>query len=51
MALWILLDRAPVPANGGELRLYQRGDEFSIKLSGRGELMGSRVHGPEDALA
>jgi spermidine synthase len=40
-----------VPGNGGELRLYQRGDEFSIKLSGRGELMNSRVHGSEDALA
>jgi len=51
MTPWILLDSAPVPGNGGELRLYQRGDEFSIKLSGRGELMSSRVHGSEDALA
>jgi spermidine synthase len=51
MTPWILLDSAPVPGNGGELRLYQRGDEFSIKLSGRGELMNSRVHGSEDALA
>jgi spermidine synthase len=48
---WILLDSAPVPGNGGDLRLYRRGDEFSIKLSGRGELMNSRVHGSEDALA
>jgi hypothetical protein len=46
-----LLDSAQVPGNGGELRLYQRGDEFSIKIKGRGELMNSRVHGSEIALA
>jgi spermidine synthase len=51
MTPWILLDSAQVPGNGGELRLYQRGNEFSIKLVGRGELMNSRVHGSEDALA
>ena len=51
MAPWILLDSAQVPGNGGELRLYQRGNEFSIKIEGRGELMSSRVHGSEDALA
>lgn len=51
MTPWILLDSAQVPGNGGELRLYQRGDEFSIKVEGRGELMNSRVHGSEDALA
>jgi spermidine synthase len=51
MTPWILLDSAQVPGNGGELRLYQRGDEFSIKITGRGELMNSRVHGSEDALA
>ncbi|WP_455218861.1 spermidine synthase [Kaarinaea lacus] len=48
---WILLDSAQVPGNGGELQLYQRGDELSIKIAGRGELMNSRVHGSEDALA
>lgn len=48
---WVLLDRAAVPGNGGELQLYQRGDEFSIKIAGRGELMNSRMHGSEDALA
>ena len=47
----VLLDSAPVPGNGGELRLYQRGSEFSISIAGRGELMNSRVHGSEDALA
>jgi spermidine synthase len=51
MKPWTLLDRAPVPGNGGELRLYQHGDEFSISIAGRGELMNSRVHGSEDALA
>lgn len=51
MTPWILLDSAPVPGNGGELRLYQRGEEFSIKIQGRGELMNSRVHDSEDALA
>jgi len=51
MTPWILLDSAQVPGNGGELRLYQRGDEFSIKVAGRGELMNSRAHGSEDALA
>jgi len=35
---------------GEELRLYCRGDEFSIK-AGHVELMNSRVHGSEDALA
>jgi spermidine synthase len=48
---WNLLDSAQVPGNGGELRLYQRGDEFSIRIAGRGELMNSRAHGSEDALA
>ena len=51
MTPWILLDSAQVPGNGGELRLYRRNDEFSIKIVGRGELMNSRVHGSEDALA
>ena len=39
-----------MPGNGGELRLYKRGAEFSIRVDGR-ELMNSRVHGSEDALA
>jgi len=51
MRPWVLLDSAAVPGNGGELRLYQRGEEFSIKIVGRGELMNSRDHGSEDALA
>jgi spermidine synthase len=47
----ILLGSAPIPGTNKELRLYQRGDEFSIKIPGRGELMNSRVHGSEKALA
>lgn len=47
-----LLGTANIPNNGGELRLTQRGDDFSIHLKGvRGELMNSRVHGSELALA
>ncbi|WP_299872742.1 hypothetical protein [uncultured Cocleimonas sp.] len=47
-----LLGTATIPNNGGELRLTQRGDDFSIHLKGlRGELMNSRVHSSELALA
>src|SRR4051812_610556 len=46
---WILLDTAKVP-DGGELRLMQRGRQFSIML-GQIELMNSRVTGSEEALA
>ena len=49
MVPWVLLGTANVP-DGGELRLMQRGQEFSIRL-GRIELMNSRMHGSEDALA
>jgi len=46
---WSLLDTAQVPG-GGELRLMQRGAEFSIKL-GTQELMNSRLSATEQALA
>ena len=47
-----LLGTADIPNNGGELRLTQRGSDFTISLKGaRGELMSSRVHGSELALA
>jgi len=45
----LLLDTAPIPG-GGELRLFQRGDEFSIML-GNNELMNNRLSGSEEALA
>ena len=47
-----LLDSAQIPDNGGELRFYQRGDEYSIEVVGiSGELMTTAIHGSEDALA
>jgi len=52
MILWTLLGTANIPNNGGELELTQREKEFSIHLKGvRGELMNSRVHCSELALA
>jgi spermidine synthase len=33
------------------MRLYRSGDLFSIKIPGRGDLMNSRMHGSEKALA
>jgi spermidine synthase len=50
MLPWIELDRAAIPGDGGELRLKQRGQEFSIML-GSNELMNSRLSGSEEALA
>jgi len=47
----ILLDTAPIPGSDKELRLYQHAKDFSIDISGEGELMSSRVHGSEEALA
>jgi spermidine synthase len=47
---WSVLDTAEVPDGGGELRLKQRGAEFSIML-GSIELMNSRLSGSEKALA
>ena len=49
MIPWVQLDRAEMPG-GGELRLMQRGTEYSIML-GRIELMNSRLSGSEEALA
>src|SRR3569623_2586725 len=51
MLPWILLDSASIPGGGGELRLRRGGDEFSFRIAGRGELMNSRAHGSEEALA
>jgi spermidine synthase len=50
MIPWEFIDKAQVPGNGGELRLYKRGKEFSIRVDGQ-ELMNSSRHGSEDALA
>lgn len=50
MIPWLKIDTARVPGSDGELRLMQRGTEFSIKL-GQNELMNSRLSGSEAALA
>lgn len=52
MARFEEIGTAIIPGNGTRLRLLQRNDEFSIKIAGTtGELMNSRLHGSEDALA
>lgn len=50
MIPWEFLGTAPVPGSDKELRLYRRDREYSIRV-GNAELMNSRVHGSEDALA
>ena len=50
MIPWRHLDSAMMPGGGGELRLMQRGAEFSI-MAGAIELMNSRLSGSEQALA
>ncbi len=50
MIPWVKIDAARVPGADGELRLMQRGAEFSIRL-GANELMNSRLSGSEAALA
>ena len=50
MIPWKLLDTAKVPDGGIDLRLMQRGAEFSI-MTGSTELMNSRLSGSEEALA
>jgi spermidine synthase len=50
MIPWKHIDTARIPGSDGELRLMQRGREFSIKL-GTNELMNSRLSGSEAALA
>ena len=46
---WVLIDTVKI-AGGDDLRLMKRGMDFSI-MSGRAELMNSRVSGSEKALA
>lgn len=49
MLPWRIIDRAQAPG-GDELVLSERNGEFSIRVGGV-ELMSSRAHGSEDALA
>ncbi|CAM3836076.1 spermidine synthase [Deinococcus frigens] len=54
MIPWVPLARAAIPGTGQDLCLYRRGEqlEFSIQISGYvSELMNSRMHASEDALA
>ena len=45
-----LLDTAPIPG-GGELALYELGEDFVIKVVGGQDLMSTRTHGSAEALA
>jgi len=52
MARFNLLGTAPIPGQSGQLRLLERNNEFTIKIAGiPGDLMNSRMHASEDALA
>jgi spermidine synthase len=46
-----LLGTALIPDTDVQMQLYQSGELFSIKIPGRGDLMNSRAHGSERALA
>ncbi|MCP4804608.1 MAG: hypothetical protein GY913_35520 [Proteobacteria bacterium] len=50
MTRWELLDSAGTPDGNGELSLHRRNDELSIRIDGA-ELMNSRMHGSEEAMA
>ncbi|MBE9640631.1 spermidine synthase [Salipiger mangrovisoli] len=50
MLPWELLATAAAP-EGDTLRLFRRGEEYSIRLSDGNELMNSRLGGSEEALA
>ncbi len=50
MQNWELLDSGPVPDTNSRMHLYRGGDELAIRVDGR-ELMSSRMHASEDALA
>ncbi|NOX33394.1 MAG: hypothetical protein GXP56_06600, partial [Deltaproteobacteria bacterium] len=50
MIPWRKIGRAKVPGHEGYMTLQKRGSEFSIRTAGT-ELMNSRLHGSEDALA
>lgn len=50
MIPWELVDSSAVPGSDQSLCLYRRGSEYAIRVGNR-ELMNSRMHGSEDALA
>ncbi|NQD94385.1 hypothetical protein HP532_17220 [Pseudomonas sp. CrR25] len=53
MKRFVLLDTAPIPESDGALCLFEYGEDFVIKIAGGdgGQLMNTRMHGSEDALA
>ena len=52
MDSWKTIDSATIPGSNKKLTLAQRGDEFAIRIDGeRGDLMNSRMHHSEEALA
>lgn len=46
-----LLASAKIPDTDVQLKLHEHGDRYAISIPGRGELMNTRVHGSEIALA
>ena len=49
---WITIDSTTIPGSDVELTLSQRSDDFAIRIAGvPGDLMNSRMHHSEDALA
>lgn len=46
-----LLGTARIPDTDTVMKLHRHADRFSISIPGRGELMNTRVHGSERALA
>jgi spermidine synthase len=52
MDSWITIESTTIPGSDVELTLSQRSDDFAIRISGvPGDLMNSRMHHSEDALA
>jgi len=52
MDSWTAIGKTKIPNSDGELTLSQRGEEFCIRIAGvPGDLMNSRVHNSEEALA
>lgn len=52
MARFNVLGTAPIPGQASQLRLLERNGEFTIKIAGKpGDLMNTRMHASEDALA
>lgn len=53
MKRFVLLDTAPIPGTDSALCLFEYGEDFVIKLKdgAGGQLMNTRMHGSEDALA